>query len=170
MASPLVLTRTKVLIPAILLTLVAGLLASIVLAPPRTPPAMLGASATLDGGLARINGVIPVEADGWQPPAPSAALEGAPGAEQHRVRLLVEFTALDKDGLDFDPARYTVTSLGQGSWKPVWSSPAPATARQGETIDATLIFELPDRAIDLTLELPGGPGLALGPGHHRGGK
>jgi len=130
---------------------------------------MLGASATVDGGLARIQGVLPVEADGWMPPSPSAALTEPPGAELHRVRILLELTAMEEGGLIFDPSRYAVSALGGGTWEPVWSFPAPATARQGETIDAVLVFELPDRAIDLTLDIPGGPGLALGSGHHTDG-
>ena len=77
---------------------------------------------------------------------------------------------MEQDGLSFDPPQYAVSALGTGEWKAVWFSPAPAQARQGESINATLVFELPDRAIDLTLELPGGPGLSLGAGHHRGGK
>lgn len=170
MAPTALLKRAKFLVPAVLLALVAAMLISILTAAPRTPPAMLGASGTLNGGLARINGVIPVEVDGWAPPTQSAALAAAPGGETHRVRILLELTALDKDGLSFDPSRYAVSSLGSGTWKPVWVSPAPATARQGESINATLVYELPDRAIDLTLELPGGPGLSLGAGHHRPGK
>lgn len=110
-----------------------------------------------------------MEADGWLPPTPSAVFASQPGGEVHRVRILVEFTAMEKGGLSFDPSTYAISALGTGTWKPIWFSPAPATARQGESINATLVFELPDRAIDLTLEVPGGPGLALGPGHHRGG-
>ncbi|MDN4611584.1 hypothetical protein [Arthrobacter burdickii] len=82
------------------------------------------------------------------------------------MRILVELTAMEADGLSFDPSGYVVSALGEGTWAPVWFSPAPATAAQGQTIDATLVFELPDRAIDLTLELSGGPGLSLGEGHH----
>lgn len=170
MASSALLKGTKFLVPAILLALVGALVFSILTTAPRTPPAMLGASASLDGGLARIHGVIPLEVDGWMPTAPSAALANPPGEELHRVRILVELTAMERDGLSFDPSRYAVSSLGAGTWKPVWFSPAPATASQGESINATLVFELPDRAIDLTLELPGGPGLSLGAGHHRGGR
>lgn len=170
MASTILLKRPKVLVPAILLALAAALVASVLMAAPRTPPALLGASASLDGGLARIHGVIPVEADGWLPPTPSAALATPPGEELHRVRILLELTAMEQGGLSFNPSEYAVSALGTGTWKPVWFSPAPAVARQGESINATLVFELPDRAIDLTLELPGGPGLSLGPGHHRGGK
>ncbi len=169
MASTALLKGTKFLVPAVLLALVGTLVFGILTAAPRTPPAMLGASASLPGGLARIHGVIPIEVDGWMPPAPSAALANPAGEELHRVRILVELTAMEPDGLSFDPSRYAVSSLGTGTWKPVWFSPAPATARQGESINATLVFELPDRAIDLTLELPGGPGLSLGAGHHRGG-
>jgi hypothetical protein len=75
---------------------------------------------------------------------------------------------MEEDGLPFDPSVYAVSALGDGTWEPVWFSPAPGRARQGQTVDAMLVFELPDRAIDLTLELPGGPGLSLGEGHHRG--
>lgn len=170
MAATALLTQTRILVPAILLALVGTLVASILLAAPRTPPALLGASAKVDGGLARIHGVIPTEADGWVPPESSAALVDPPAEELHRVRILLELTALEEDGLSFNPSHYTVSALGTGTWKAIWSSAAPATARQGESINAMLVFELPDRAIDLTLELPGGPGLSLGAGHHRGGK
>jgi hypothetical protein len=166
----LLVKRTRILVPAVLLALVGTLVAGVLLAAPRTPPALLGAAGSLDGGLARINGVIPLEADGWTPPTSSAALGNPPGEELHRVRILLELTAMEQDGLHFDPSRYAVSALGAGKWKPVWFSPAPATARQGESINATLVYELPDRAIDLALELPGGPGLSLGAGHHRGGK
>jgi hypothetical protein len=170
MASTAVLKRTRILVPAILLALVGTLVASVLMAAPRTPPALLGASGSLTGGLARIHGVIPIEVDGWNPPTPSEALAEPPGEELHRVRILLEVTAMEQEGLSFDPSRYAVSALGTGSWKPIWFSPAPATARQGESINATLVYELPDRAIDLALELPGGPGLSLGAGHHRGGK
>ncbi len=157
MASTALLKRTKILVPAILLALVGTLFASILLAAPRTPPALLGASASVNGGLARIHGVIPTEADGWMPPEPSAALVDPPADELHRVRILLELTAMKEDGLSFDPSEYTVSALGTGSWKAIWSSAAPAMARQGESINAMLVFELSDRAIDLALELPGGP-------------
>ena len=169
MAPTASLKHTKVLVPAVLLALVGSLIASVLMAAPRTPPALLGASASLNGGLARIHGVIPLEADGWKPGTPSAALADLPGDELHRVRVLLELTAMEQDGLSFDPAEYAVSALGTGQWKAVWFSPAPGVARQGESINVTLVFELPDRAIDLTLELPGGPGLSLGAGHHRGG-
>lgn len=159
--------RIRYLIPVILLVLVGAVLASVLVTAPRTPPALLGASASVDGGLARIQGVIPTEADAWTPPPPLAALPDLAGGGVHRVRILLELTAMDADGLSFDPSGYTVSALGSETWEPVWFAPAPATARQGETIDATLVFELPDRAIDLTLKLPGGPGLSLGEGHHR---
>ena len=140
------------------------------MAPPRKPPALLGASATVSGGLARINGVIPTDVDGWTPTLTSAALANPPAEGLHRVRVLLELTALQQGGLSYDPSNYSVSGLGTGMWKAVWFSPGSAIARQGESISATLVFELPDRAIDLTLELPGGPGLSLGPGHHRGGR
>lgn len=168
MASAASVKRLRFLVPVILLALIGILITNILMAAPRTPPAMLGASASVSGGLARIQGVIPTEADGWAPSAPSSALVRSPGEEVHRVRILLELTAMEEDGLPFDPSKYTVSALGNGTWKAVWFSPAPAVARQGQTIDVMLVYELPDRAIDLTLELPGGPGLSLGAGHHRG--
>jgi hypothetical protein len=175
--------RIRFLIPVILLVLVGVVVAWVLLSAPRTPPTLLGASSPVDGGLARIQGVIPTEVDGWVPPPSSAVgsavgsgvdsgvdpgvLAGPAGEGVHRVRILVELTAMEADGLVFDPSEYAVSALGEGTWEPVWFSPAPATAVQGQTIDATLVFELPDRAIDLTLDLPGGPGLSLGEGHHR---
>ncbi|MBG6225478.1 hypothetical protein IWX63_002050 [Arthrobacter sp. CAN_A2] len=169
MASPAALKRTRLLVPVLLLALVLGIAVSALTATTRTPPVILGASADVEGGLARIQGVIPLEVDGWMPSTPTPVLSDPPGKDLHRVRILLELTAMEEEGLFFDPSHYTVSALGSGSWGAVWSSPAPAEARQGETVDAVLVFELPDRAIDLTLELPGGPGLALGPGHHRGG-
>lgn len=167
MSSPQALKRARFLLPALLLVIVTGIALSALTAPPRTPPVLLGASADVQGGLARIQGVIPVDVDGWMPATPSPALTEPPGEELHRVRILLELTAMEEDGLFFEPSQYTVSGLGTSSWEAVWASPAPVQARQGETIDAVLVFELPDRAIDLTLELPEGPGLALGPGHHR---
>lgn len=160
--------RARILVPAILLVLAGSLVASVLLAPPGKPPAPLGASASINGGLARINGVIPSDADGWMPPDASTLLANPPGEGLHRVRVLLELTALEQAGLSYDPSGYSVSGLGAGTWKVLWFYPVPAVATQGESINATLVFELPDRAIDLTLELPGGPGLSLGAGHHRG--
>lgn len=160
--------RRRFLIPAALLALVALVLVGVLTAAPRTPAALLGASAPVDGGVARIQGVIPTEEDGWTPPGPAPALATPAGEGAHRVRILVELTALGAEGLSYDPAEYAVSALGNSSWAPVWVSPEPVMLRQGETEDAVLVFELPDRAIDLTLEMPGGPGLSLGTGHHRG--
>lgn len=159
--------RIRVLVPLVLLMLVGVLLTVIVTAAPRKPPAMLGASGSLEGGLGRINGVIPLEVDDWRPPTDTAALAGPPAQEMHRVRILVEFTAMEKDGITFDPSLYSVSALGSGTWQPVWAAPGPALVKQGESIDATLVFELPDRAVDLFLEVPGSAGLSLGAGHHR---
>ncbi|MHA7241342.1 hypothetical protein ACX80P_15735 [Arthrobacter sp. TMS1-12-1] len=160
--------RLKFLIPLLLLALVGAVVMNVLMAAPRTPPTSLGGSASVEGGLARIQGVIPTETDEWMPPQPSTAFASPPGDELHRVRILLELTAMEVSGLSFDPAEYAVSALGGETWKAVWSAPAPAQARQGETIDAVLVFELPDKAIDLTLEVPDGGKLSLGPGHHRG--
>lgn len=170
MAPKALLKHSRFLVPAVLLAIVGALVAGVLLAGPRKPPAMLGASAQTHGGLARINGVIPIEVDGWTPSTAAPALADPPGEDLHRVRILLELTAMEQGGLHFDPSQYAVSALGSGRWKPIWFSPAPDVAKQGQSINATLVFEVPDRAIDLALELPGGPGLSLGAAHHRGGK
>ncbi|MCX8453697.1 hypothetical protein [Paenarthrobacter ureafaciens] len=162
--------RIRILIPLVLLSVVGSLVASIVTAAPRTPPAMLGASGSLNGGVGRINGVIPLEADGWIPPSTANPLTTPPTGEHHRVRILLELTAMDQGGISFDPSQYSVSGLGGGKWKPLWSSLDSARVQQGQSINPTLVFDLPDRAIELSLDLPGGPGLSLGAGHHRGAK
>lgn len=162
------LQRAKILIPALLLALVGVIVASLLMAPPRKPPTPLGASASVTGGVARINGVIPTEVDGWMPASAPAALANPAAEGLHRVRVLLELTALEKDGLSVDPSDFSISGLGGGTWKAFWSSPLPPVAAQGESVNATLVFELPDRAIDLTLKLPGGQELSLGAGHHRG--
>ncbi|MEV5050161.1 hypothetical protein [Arthrobacter sp. LAR12-1-1.1] len=162
------LQRAKIFVPVVLLVLVGALVASVVTAAPRKPPSPLGASAGITGGLARINGVVPVESGGGLPTAASAALADPPSEGLHRVCLLVELTALEAGGLSYDPADYSVSGLGTGTRKAIWFSPGPANVPQGQSLTATLVFELPDRAIDLMLELPGGPGLSLGAAHHRG--
>ncbi|WP_394252970.1 hypothetical protein [Arthrobacter pityocampae] len=162
------LKRMKFLIPLLLLAVVGAVVANVLMSTSRTPPTSLGGSASVEGGLAHIQGVIPTETDGWMPPKPSTAFASPPADELHRVRILLELTVMEESGLSFDPAEYAVSTLGGETWKAVWSAPAPTQARQGETIDATLVFELPDQAIDLTLEVPDGGKLSLGPGHHRG--
>jgi hypothetical protein len=161
----------RFVVPVVLVALVGVVVAWVLLAAPRSAPTLLGASSPVDGGLARIQGVIPTEVDGWVPPSGSAVdpgvFAGPAGEGVHRVRILVELTAMEAGGLVFDPSEYRVSALGEQAWEPVWFSPAPVTAAQGQTVDATLVFELPDQAIDLTLELSGGPGLSLGEGHHR---
>lgn len=132
-------------------------------AEPSTP---LGASVGIDGGVVRISGVIPLEDDGWVPtePAPELRAKIAPG--NHRVRVLVELTALEPQGLQFDGAKYSIDGLGLTIPRALWSSPVRQAAAQGETIRATLVFELPDRAIALTLEDGHGARLSLGAKHH----
>jgi hypothetical protein len=51
---------------------------------PAEPSAPLGASAAIDGGVARINGVIPLETDGWMPVEPASELNGAIQPGTHR--------------------------------------------------------------------------------------
>jgi hypothetical protein len=133
------------------------------------PSVQLGAPAEVPGGIAMITGIVPLEVDGWQPPTPVAALQQGVQAGAHRVRVEVQFTALDPGGMRLDPAGYIVDGLGSGQPVPLWSSPDAALFDKGESVRATMVFELPDKAIALVLEGPTGGRLSLGKEHHVGG-
>ena len=132
-------------------------------AEPSTP---LGASGFINGGVARINGVIPLEDDGWMPAEPAPELSGQIPPGSHRVRVLIELTALQAQGVKFDATTYSIEGLGLTIPTALWSSPVKQTAAQGETIRATLIFELPDTSIALVLEDGHSARLSLGVKHH----
>ena len=134
-------------------------------AEPSTP---LGGSAVIDGGVARVNGVVPLEVDGWMPAEPASELNGAIQPGTHLVRVLIELTALEAQGVEFDASDYSVEGLGLTVPEVLWSSPVTQVAAQGETIRATLVFEIPDEAIALVLEDGQGARLSLGVEHHIG--
>ncbi|GAA2175485.1 hypothetical protein GCM10009784_18030 [Arthrobacter parietis] len=163
--------RHRMLIPAALLIGVLGgatwVLTNNV---EEEPAAMLGASDTVDGGIARINGILPLESDGWVPPSNGAALETAVPDGAHRVRVLLELTALEPEGIAFSAADYFVDGLGTGEPHVIWASPSQHIAEQGETIDATLVFEIPNKALALVLSDDGEARLSLGTDHHTAGQ
>lgn len=142
-------------------------------------PAPLGASVQVPGGVARVNGVIPLEADGWRPNPQVEELSGPPAPGVHRVRVLLQVTATQPGGVSFRAVDYRIGGLGTARQDPLWSSPVTRMAARGETVNATLVYEVPDQAVSLVLHGPAGSGLnrsgptesvlALGPGHHRGG-
>ncbi|WP_051427676.1 hypothetical protein [Arthrobacter sp. H20] len=128
----------------------------------------LGASAPIEGGLGRINGIIPLESDKWMPPGGAREL-GRPGPEgSHRVRVLLELTALEPGGVDFAADEYIVAGVGTRPYDVMWAEVESASLAQGETLTAVLVFELPDQAVLLTLENDDGASLSLGTGHHSG--
>ncbi|NJC22739.1 hypothetical protein BJ994_001815 [Arthrobacter pigmenti] len=130
------------------------------------PSTMLGATDEIDGGLARINGIIPLETDGWAPVGDPAALAEPVAEGAHRVRILLELTALEAEGIDFRASDYAVEGLGAGEPRVIWSSPAEVTAEQGETIEAVLVFEIPNQAIALELSGADDLRLSMGTDHH----
>lgn len=132
------------------------------------PSVPLGASASIPGGMASISAIVPVEDDGWEPEDNDDALDGAPAEGTHRVRLVVRITALEPGGLRLDPGNFSISGLGREQFRPLWQSPAAADLKQGESIGATLVFELPDKAVALVLDGPGGSRLSLGLAHHTG--
>ena len=87
------------------------------------PSVQLGAPGEVPGGIAMITGIVPVELDGWQPPSPVAALQQGVQEGAHRVRIEVQFTAMEPGGLRLDPAGFIVDGLGSGRPGPLWSSP-----------------------------------------------
>lgn len=162
-------TTQRWVLPVALLAVLGTGIGALHVANDEAPATMLGASSAVDGGLARINGIVPLETDGWEPPS-GVALPGTARAGAHRVRVLLELTALDADGLEFEASDYRIRHVGPDKPRPLWSSPAERQVGQGGNIHATLIFEIPDRAIELVLDGPGDMRLSLGTGHHSGGR
>jgi hypothetical protein len=165
------LRRPRVLIAALLTVLIgAGLAVFADAAAKSEPIAPLGAAAAFPGGVARVNGIIPLETDGWVPSDVPAQLTEPPAEGAHRVRILLELTALDEEGVAFSADDFSILGLGSGRVGVLWAAPYTHEAQQGEVIDATLVFEIPNQAVALTLEGELGGRLALGAGHHTAGR
>ncbi|MFA4840194.1 MAG: hypothetical protein WC580_00630 [Agrococcus sp.] len=161
------LRRPRMLLAVVLTVLIgAGVAVFADLAAKSEPIAPLGAAVAFPGGVARVNGIIPLEDDGWLPSDAPAALTEPPADGAHRVRILLELTALDEEGLAFSADDYTILGLGSGRVNVLWASPDARDAQQGEVISATLVFEVPDEAVALTLEGEDGGRLALGASGH----
>ncbi|MFI7579400.1 hypothetical protein [Kocuria kalidii] len=155
--------RRRRLLPVVFLLGLGGVLGGAVLAPEEAPGAPLGAVAPVPGGLARINGVLP-EGDA----VPGAGDEEA-GDGTHRVRVLLELTALEPGGIDFRADDWVVERLGGGESPVLQASVAEQSVPQGDVLLAELLLEVPDRALELTLDGAGDARLSLGSDHHRGG-
>ena len=85
------------------------------------------------------------------------------------MRVEVQFTALDPGGKRLDPAGFIVDGLGSGRPVPLWSSSDATLVHEGGSVSATMVFELPNKAVSLVLENPAGGRLSLGTEHHAGG-
>lgn len=154
------------LIPVALLLAIGASMGYLFLTTPPKPSIPLGASSLYPGGMAQISAIAPLEDDGWLPPQRREVLAQAPSEGNHRVRVMVQLTALDKAGLGFNSTDFTVTGIGASKVRPVWTSAESARVVQGQALEATLVFELPDQAIALVLEGPEDTRLSLGLAHH----
>ncbi|KUM37785.1 hypothetical protein AR539_07370 [Arthrobacter sp. EPSL27] len=155
-----------ILVPVALLAVIGlGLAYLFVTAKPeRSVP--LGASASVPGGMASISEIVPVENDGWEPDDDDDAFDAPPPAGSHRVRLVVRATALEPGGMRLDTRKFSISGLGRDVFRPVWQSPPMTDLEQGASVKATLVFEVPDQAVALVLDGPGGSRLSLGLSHH----
>ena len=160
--------RRLMLFPVALLVIIGLALAYVYLTPRPDPSVPLGASASIPGGMASIGEIMPIEDDGWEPEDNDDALDGAPAAGSHRVRLLVRITALEPGGVQLAARDFSISGLGSHRFRPVWESPSVADLKQGQSIGATLVFEVPDKAVALVLDGPGESRLSLGLSHHTG--
>ncbi|MBM7779952.1 hypothetical protein [Arthrobacter tumbae] len=163
---PTMRRRLRLLIPLLLVAALTGGLLFVFTVDKDEPATMLGAAGAVDGGLARINGIIPLETDGWSAPVSVSELERPVTEGGHRVRVLLELTALEGQGVEFAAEDYVLDGLGTGTPGVLWSSPSSENVAQGGTINATLVFEIPNRALALVLEGPDGLRLSLGTEHH----
>jgi hypothetical protein len=158
------------MLPALFLLAILLVLGRTVFFAEEAPSTMLGASGSVPGGLARLNGVMPykefVALENRQVPA---ELAGDVPSGAHQVIVLLELTAMDPEGLEFTADDYAVDRLGGHRASVVWASPSEASMAQGETMQAELVFEVPDKALELTLEGSGDVRLSMGTDHHSGG-
>lgn len=154
--------RRRWLLPAAFLLGVGGILGGAALAEEEAPSTPLGAVAPVPGGLARINGVLPED-----DVVPGAGGEKAEDGT-HRVRVLLELTALESDGIDFRADDWVVDRLGGGESPVLQASVAEESVPQGDVLLTELVLEVPDRALELTLDGAGDARLSLGSDHHRG--
>jgi len=162
--------RRRLFVVLVVLWLVAAAIAVLLFTGQSAPSTLPGDSAAVPGGVARISAVIPLESDGWLPAERPSLLNGPVLEGAHRVRVQLDLTALDPAGLTFSAADYSIAGLGAGRPEVLWASPEHQVAAQGESVQATLVFELPDKAIALVLEGTSGTRLSLGAGHHTGGR
>lgn len=150
------------LLPAVLVLGLGGVLGGAALAQDEVPSTPLGAVAPVPGGLARINGVLP-EGETVPGPQDEQAEDGT-----HRVRVLLELTALEPGGIDFAADDWAVERLGGGESPVLQASATQESVRQGDVLLAELVFEVPDRALELVLDGADDVRLSLGADHHRG--
>jgi hypothetical protein len=151
---------------AVLAAAGAGLGTARVLNPSEEPATPLGAVASLEGGLARIHGIIPLESSSWTPPTPVAGLEPPIADGGHRVRVIMELTAIEALGVRFNSVEFSVEEIAGFRADPLWVSHDSGVVPLGENLQVTFIFEIPNQAIQLVLEGPGRLRLGLGTAHH----
>ena len=166
-AAPRSRRRGRWVVPAIFLVALLAVFGRGMFAQ-EAPSTMLGASGYVPGGLARLNGVLPYAQAGPRQGEVPPELTGPVAPGSHRVQVLLELTAMEPEGLEFDAEDYLVERLGGGKSPVVWASIRQASLKQGETVMAELVFELPDQAVELILEGAGDARLSLGAEHHSG--
>lgn len=162
--------RRRWMMPALFLLVVLMVLGRGVFGGEERTSTMLGASGSVPGGLARLNGVMPYsEYVALERREVPAELEGDVPSGAHQVIVLLEVTAMEPAGVEFEADDYAVDRLGGRRSPVVWASPSEASLAQGESMQAELVFEVPDKALELTLEGPGDVRLSMGTDHHSGG-
>ena len=134
--------------------------------PPPAPATPLGAVATVAGGMALIQGIIPLESATWVPPTPAPNLAKPVATGGHRVRLLLALTAVEPGGIDFVAADYSVQEIVGFKAGPLWTSHERRHIARGETLSVTMVFEIPNKSIQLVLQGPGSARLSMGTNHH----
>lgn len=133
---------------------------------PKLKATPLGAMGAVTGGLARIQGIIPLELDKWRPASPAPQLDTLLPAGSHRVRILVEFTALEPDGIRFSASGFSVQDVGSLESPVRWTDTADAVIERGDSLQTTMVFEIPDKSIELVLVGLTPLRLGLGSDHH----
>ncbi|HRO93956.1 hypothetical protein [Citricoccus sp.] len=79
---------------------------------------------------------------------------------------MLELTAVEPGGIDFVATDYSVQEIVGFTAGPLWASHERHRIARGETLPVTMVFEIPNKSIQLVLQGPGSARLGMGSDHH----
>lgn len=153
-----------ILATAVLATLIAGgwgVISSLAI---EAPPARIGETVEVPGGLLRVEKVTPEkQMSGAEPAASDSSGEKMEMAPEGSRRFNVDVTLASREsgGLDYSAEDFRLTGEGVKESGPVRTRLDAGTLPEGSAVSGGLVFQAPEKARDLTLSFDGGRPVAL---------